>query len=258
MSVVDASYDNPLKPEEHATNPFAGGLANQGYQCGMLWGAALAAGARSYQLYGSGMKAESEAMIATKNLVKRFRDHTKNEINCMEITELDMQNPKGIFKFLIKGGPIRCFRLAGKYAQDAFEEINTSFSKDHNTPIAKSFNCASILAKKMGASDMHATLVAGLAGGIGFSGGACGALGVAIWYASLKTPEALVGFNPMDSWIGVIAEEFLKSSDYEFECSEIVGRLFEGVEDHAEHVSSGGCSNIIEALVAQLMNLHQH
>ena len=42
MSVVDDSFDQPMKVEEHAAMPLAGGLT-QGYQCGMLWGAALAA-----------------------------------------------------------------------------------------------------------------------------------------------------------------------------------------------------------------------
>ena len=41
---------------------------------------------------------------------------------------------------------------------------------------------------------------------------------------------------------------FVKHSDYEMECREIVGREFEGVEDHAAHVRNGGCAELIEAL----------
>ena len=44
MGVVDDSYGYPLKDEEKAAMPLAGGIANMGFQCGMLWGAALAAG----------------------------------------------------------------------------------------------------------------------------------------------------------------------------------------------------------------------
>ena len=47
MGIVDASLDHPMKPEEKASMPLAGGIANMGYQCGMLWGAALAAGAEA-------------------------------------------------------------------------------------------------------------------------------------------------------------------------------------------------------------------
>ena len=45
MSVVDGSFDYPLALEEHATLPLAGGIEQMGFQCGQLWGAALAAGA---------------------------------------------------------------------------------------------------------------------------------------------------------------------------------------------------------------------
>jgi hypothetical protein len=44
-------------------------------------------------------------------------------------------------------------------------------------------------------------------------------------------------------------DRFIKSSDYEFECFEIVGRRFKDVGDHAGYLRDGGCSNIIEILV---------
>jgi len=250
MSVVDASYNNKLKVEEHASNPFAGGIANQGYQCGMLWGGALAAGARAHQLYGAGQKAESKAIIATQNLIEKFKTRTKNNINCMEIAALDITNPKGIFKFLIKGGPIRCFSLASKYSKDVYADLNETYAEEHETPVKEAVSCASLLAKKMGLSDMHQTLIAGFAGGIGLTGGACGAYGAAIWAEGVKNPNLEeIGFDPMSSWVGEVTEKFLKSSDYVFECEEIVGRKFKGIEDHAEYICSGGCSKIIEALV---------
>jgi len=46
-----------------------------------------------------------------------------------------------------------------------------------------------MLAQKMGLSDMHTVMAAGLAGGIGLSGGACGALGAAIWIAGMNSLE---------------------------------------------------------------------
>jgi hypothetical protein len=44
---------------------------------------------------------------------------------------------------------------------------------------------------------------------------------------------------------------FIKCTDFEFECSEIVGRRFADVNDHAAYLRDGGCSKIIEALAAQ-------
>jgi hypothetical protein len=56
---------------------------------------------------------------------------------------------------------------------------------------------------------------------------------------------------PTDPWVGILTEKFLKSSDFVFECSAIVGRKFESVEDHASYICSGGCSEIIEAMAVE-------
>jgi hypothetical protein len=226
-----------------------------GYQCGMLWGAALAAGAQAYRLHGPGAKAETDAIRASQNLVKAFRAQTKNEINCMEISHINLQGDveiKAILKFFLKGGPIGCFRMAARYAKDAYSEIESSLPGENIEAPGSPVSCASLLAKKLGSSEMHTAMVAGLAGGIGLSGGACGALGAAIWLKAMNSSEGsqLDGLNYSGTWVNDMIEKFLESSDYEFECSEIIGRKFENVNDHAEHISSGGCSKIIESLAA--------
>ena len=254
MGVVDASFDHPLKLEEKATFPFAGGITNQGYQCGMLWGAALAAGAQSYRIYGAGPQAEAEAIIAAQRLVESFRARTHNEINCLEITDINLQGENQalpILKFIIKGGPIGCFRMAAGYAPVAFSEINTAFSEKHIAPPTLPISCAAMLAQKMGVSDKHAVMAAGFAGGIGLSGGACGALGAAIWIIGMNRPAKPVGLSYSETWVNDTIEKFLENSDYEFECSAIVGREFENIDDHADYLRAGGCSQIIEALAVQ-------
>ena len=251
MGVVDASFDHPMQVEEKAAMPLAGGVANMGYQCGMLWGAALAAGAQSYRQYGPGPQAEAEAILASQKLIEAFRTHTKNEINCMEISHLNLQGNMGlvsILKFFIKGGPIACFRMAAKYAPDAFNETVSAFSEKHIEAPSQPVSCATMLAKQIGASDMPAVMAAGFAGGIGLSGGGCGALGAAIWLIGMKRPVELDGLNYSGTWVNDTIEKFLESSEYEFECSKIIGREFESVDDHAEYLRNGGCSKIIEAL----------
>ena len=231
--------------------PLAGGVANMGYQCGMLWGAALAAGAQSYRRYGPGPQAEAEAILAAQKLLEAFRTHTKNEINCMEISHLNLQGNTelvSILKFFLKGGPIGCFRMAARYAPDAFSETASAFSEKHIQAPSPPVSCASMLAKKMGASEMHAVMAAGFAGGLGLSGGGCGVLGAAIWLNGVDQPVEMDGLSYSGTWVNDRVETFLESSDYEFECSEIIGREFESVEDHAEYISSGGCSKIIKAL----------
>jgi hypothetical protein len=219
----------------------------------MLWGAALAAGAQAYRLYGPGSQAETAAILASQRLVEAFRKHTKNEINCLEISHLDMQGDFDVSKiliFFIKGGPIGCFRMAGRYAPDVRSRIDSVFSEDSVEPSAFPVSCASMLAKKMGVSEMHAVMAAGFAGGIGLNGGACGVLGAAIWITGLNQPVGIEGFSYSGTWVGETIDKFLEISDYEFECSKIVGRKFKSVEEHATYISSGGCSKIIDRLVA--------
>lgn len=233
--------------------PLAGGVASMGYQCGMLWGAALAAGAQAYRLFGFGPQAETAAIIATQRLVESFRTHTNNEINCLEITEINFQGKNQalpILKFFLKGGPIVCFRMTARYAKDTFSGINTAFSEEHIEAPPPPISCAGLLAQKKGVSDLHAVMTAGFAGGIGLSGGACGVLGATIWITSMNRPGEVDGFNYSDSWVGDVIEKFLESSDYEFECTDIVGRKFESIDDHARYLRQGGCSKIIEVLAS--------
>jgi hypothetical protein len=244
------AFDHPLKPEERAARPLAGGIMQHGYQCGMIWGASLAAGAQAYRLLGPGSQAETRAIIAAQRLVESFRA-LNNNINCLEITEIDNSSStlQMIIYFLIKGGTINCFRLAARYAPVAFNDINTSLSKKHIQAPSPPVSCAAMLAEKMGVSDIHRVMAAGFAGGIGLSGGACGALGAAIWIIGMNSTREGAGKIKFKSPKALeVIDRFLKCSDYEFECSEIVGRMFKNINDHAGYLRDGGCSKIIEVL----------
>ena len=251
MSVVDRSFDHPLKLEEHAAMPLAGGIMQYGYQCGMLWGATLAAGAQAYRLLGPGPQAETEAIIAAQRLVESFRARNKH-INCLEITEVNWQQKRGMLKFFIKGGPIGCVRMAVRYAPDAFSDINTALSEIHIEAPSPPVSCSAMLAQKMGVSDMHTVMAAGFAGGIGLSGGACGALGAAIWIIGMNGSKEQVGKMDFKNPRAIdTIDRFMKSTDFKFECSEIVGRRFENIGDHAGYLRDGGCSEIIEVLATK-------
>jgi hypothetical protein len=242
-----------MRREEKAAMPLAGGIANMGYQCGMLWGAALAAGAQAYRTYGPGPQAEAAGIMASQRLVAGFREGTKDEINCLEISDLDMQGDfdvRMILKFFLKGGPIGCFRMAARYAPVVQNEIGATFSGESIEAPSPPVSCATVLAEKAGASELHAAMVSGFAGGIGLSGGACGALGAAIWLIGLQQPVEIEGFSYSGTWVNDTIEKFLESSDYEFECSKIVGQQFESVREHADYIRDGGCAKIIEDLVA--------
>ena len=58
--------------EERAADSLAGGLM-RGYQCGIVWGATLAAGAQAYRLFDAGPQAETMAMRTAYRIVESFR-----------------------------------------------------------------------------------------------------------------------------------------------------------------------------------------
>lgn len=228
--------------------PLAGGIMQHGYQCGMLWGAALAAGARAYRLLGPGPQAETQAMIAAQRVVNSFGTRN-NAINCLELTDTEWQKSIQMIKYLFKGGPVRCFNMALKYAPVALVEINTALSEENIAIPTPPVSCAALLAERMGGSSMHRVMAAGLAGGIGLSGGACGALGAAVWIIemnSLKEGNVKTDFkNPKTI---ALIDRFMKCTHNKFECSEIVGHSFESINDHAGYLRGGGCSKIIDIL----------
>jgi len=250
--VLDRASDHPLNLEENAAAPLAGGIMQHGYQCGMIWGATLAAGAEAYRRHGAGPKAEAAAIRAAQRVVESFRTR-HNAINCFEITNIDKSSStwQVIRFFLVKGGTIACFRMASWFAPLAFNEINATLSADVVEPPSPPVSCAAILARKMSGSEMHAVMAAGLAGGIGLCGGACGALGAAIWMLGVKQGKeegGKIGFK--DPRARERIDRFLKHADFEFDCAKIVGRTFKDVDDHADYLRRGGCAELIEALAA--------
>jgi len=231
--------------------PLAGGMEQMGFQCGQLWGAALAAGAEAYRAFGPGPRAEAAAVLAAQRLVDSFQGSYKS-INCSELIELDWQNAQGkqVLKFFLKGGPVRCFAMTAGFARATRRQIDVSFAEDEIEAPEPPVSCAALLARTMGADDKHAVMSAGLAGGIGLSGGACGALGAAIWLIQIARAKAggEVEFNSTEATEAI--DRFVQNTDCEFECAAIVGRKFADVADHAQYVREGGCAHIIAALAA--------
>ncbi len=232
--------------------PLAGGILGSGYQCGLLWGGALAAGAQAYRFYGAGARAEVAALRAAQKLAAAFQARA-HDINCAEIIEFEWKKSSGgrVVKFLAKGGPVGCLRLAADYAPIAFDTISDGIGGECMDVPAPPMSCTALLAHKMGVSDMHVAMAAGLAGGIGLSGGACGVLGASIWLGGLRKLKDGGKLSLDLTAASPELERFLASADYEFECVRIVGRKFAGAADHGAYVREGGCARIIAALAAQ-------
>jgi hypothetical protein len=240
-----------MENEERASQPLAGGIVQHGYQCGMLWGSTLAAGAQAHRCFGAGPEAETRAIVAGCRLMDAFRDFN-HHTDCFEITDINNHSStlKMVKVFLIQGRTIACFRMAARYAPVAAREIEAALSEPAVEAPSAPVSCAAMLARRMGASEEHAVMAAGLAGGIGLSGGACGALGAAIWLHGVKTlaDGGKVAFKSSSAHDVIV--RFLKCTDYEFECANVVGRKFASVADHASYLREGGCARVIDALAA--------
>ncbi len=246
--ILDREFGYPLEDEERAIDPLAGGILQQGYQCGMLWGAAMAVGAEAFRRSNNQSQAIGLAIKATQHLTKSFVNRATS-IECEDITNCDFSNKWSLAKYFFSGKFWGCYKLAEKWAPDAIKAAIEGLSLDQSDLPKESLSCASIVAEKMGATESEMTMVAGFAGGLGLNGNGCGALCAAIWMSVLKEVRK-ENWKSSDS--GPVTEnilnKFYETTDYEMECSKICGQNFETVKDHTEFIKEGGCDKLINVL----------
>ena len=251
LAIVNNAYGHPMLNEEKASQPLVGGILQHGYQCGMVWGAAFGAGAEAFRRFGSGPEAVARTIYASQRATEAFRK-LHDTIDCYGITGMNADTTmlQLMTYFFLKGGSVRCFSKIAGSARVAFPEIEAALSDTGFAAPAQCESCASLVVRRMGLSDQHATMAAGLAGGIGLSGGACGALGAAIWATELERVQSTGKVNFQSPEARSLIERFIKASDFEFECQKIVGRRFESIEDHSQWLAEGGCQAILDVLAA--------
>lgn len=250
--LLNQEFGYPKQTEEFASDPLAGGLMNTQNQCGMLWGASLAAGAESFRRFNDHDQAVEMSVKASQHLTESFSNRAKC-VNCREIT-CDFSDTFDIIKFMLKALPggftnMICMNLTEKWAPEAILAAKEGLSDKHNKSARQSLSCASEVIKKMGGNDEEAVTAAGFAGGIGLSGNACGALGAAIWMSSLTWCKEHPGesgyLNPNSK---KILEAFYNHTGSEILCPEISGQNFKTTEDHTTFIKTGGCDKLINIL----------
>lgn len=246
--LLDREFGYPLDEEEKAIDPMAGGILQQGYQCGMLWGASMAVGAESFRRNEKPGQANGITILATQHIMKSFVGRTKS-IECEEITDCDFTNKKSFAKFMLKGKFVNCLRLTGKWAPEALQAANEGLAADQTDLPQHSMSCASEVVRKMGGSEKEMAMVAGFAGGLGLSGNGCGALAAAVWMNTLLQNRKQTGkpasYDPVTN---MTLQVFYEETDYEIMCEKICGRRFDTLDEHTEFVESGGCKNLIAVL----------
>lgn len=246
--LLNREHESPHEMEEHAADPLAGGILQQGYQCGMLWGATLALGAESYRKCDTTDQATALSIKATQHVMKSFVKRAKSA-DCLDITSCDFSSKFSVAKYFFSGKFYSCIKLSDKWAPEAFKSAAEGLAIDQTSLSKKSLSCASVVVEKMGGSDEEKVMVAGFAGGLGLSGGGCGALSAAIWKKTLneiKKGKDKISFSDPNTQKLLLA--FYETTDFEMQCSKITGKSFNTIDEHTEFIENGGCEKLINVL----------
>ena len=253
--ILNREFGHPKDNEERALDPLAGGISNEGHQCGMLWGTALALGTEAYRRHkDSPDMAIAAAVTATQHIVESFIKQT-DTVNCREIIGFNLNSALGLFAYMLKVtiqgmDNSKCFNLAERWAPEAIQAGKEGLAEATKNNV-NCTSCASEVAKLMGASEEEQVMVAGFAGGLGLSGNACGALAAAIWMKTLawckENPGKQVPFlkNPEAK---KLLEAFREIAGPETQCHKICGRQFDSIADHTDYIQNGGCEKLLASL----------
>ena len=253
--ILNREFGHPDELAELALNPLAGGIMNQGQQCGMIWGAALAVGTESYRRHKDKDLATAVAVTATQHIVDSYEKRS-DTIDCKEILGYSLSNVLGMVRLMLattlKGMEnSKCFNLAEDWAPEAIEAGKEGLEQEHINITEKPVSCASEVVRRMGGSDKEAMMVAGFAGGLGLSGHACGALSAAIWYRTLQwcreNPRKLPPYINYKTGKRIL-KTFNDITGSEMLCEKITGERFETINEHSEYMNRGGCEELISAL----------
>ncbi|MBD0850505.1 C-GCAxxG-C-C family protein [Maribacter arenosus] len=252
--ILNREFGHIQEVEERALNPLAGGIMNQGYQCGMLWGAALAVGAEAFRKEQDPNTAMATAVAATQQLLTSFEQRS-GTANCKAIIGYDLSTFLGMTKFMTKVTAqgmenSHCFNLAEQWAPEAVAAAVEGMAEPPNVP-EKLRNCASEVVRHMGGSEEEQIMAAGFAGGLGLSGNACGALSAALWKKMVDWCRAHPGKNPPyfnNKTAKKILKRFNKETTHIILCSEICGQHFKNLEAHTDYLNQGGCKAVMDVL----------
>ena len=246
--ILNRQFGHLKELEERASDSLAGGIMQEGHQCGMLWGASLAVGAEAYRRCKNQKQAITVAVNATQKIMNSFKQREQT-INCREITHCDFSSKLSMAKYFFTGRFLHCFNLAEKWAPEAVKSAMEGLSENNDETSKECLSCATEVAKKMGASDEESIMVAGFAGGLGLSGAACGALASAIWMKSLKWCHEVAKKSSMDNpYAKETLDAFYQYTNARILCSQITNEQFNNLGGHTRFLKNSGCEGLINVL----------
>lgn len=243
--LLNREFGHNRPGEERASDTLAGGILREGHQCGMLWGASLAIGAEAYRTCKDRDQAIRAAVAATQTVMQSFRER-EGTINCREITHCDFSSRWSFAKYMITRRYRHCFTLAQEWAPKAVQAAREGLQASGQAGPCRS--CAAEVAERMGATEEQAIMVSGFAGGLGLSGGGCGALAAAVWMQALKwsREEDRSPYDNPDSQRTL--ETFLQATHGKMTCREISGKRFQTVDAHTRFLDQDGCDALMKVL----------
>jgi hypothetical protein len=193
-------------------------------------------------------------------------------MQCGELTDMQRWS---FPRYMLKGNIARCRNQVAHWTPRFHEVIDSASSAETGGESSGDRgNCACAAMKAVGRAigfdvEPYAAVPAGLAGGLGLSGNACGALAAAIFTVCLKyfvnrdkprhsmLRSLMQGFGRGVSWMdsSQYINEGFKLRFGSKSCADIAHRKFGSAEELAEFVNSGGCREVIDA-VEELAAMH--
>ena len=239
---------------ERSTDLLAGGLAQTGHQCGMLWGSSLAVGSEAYRKCSNCNEAIGTSIVATQSILKSFTQRTGTH-NCRKVTGCDFNSKWDTMRYMAKIVVVGmdnsvCFKLAENWMPEAIDAAKEGLKLSPaciNTPMS----CASEVVRKMGGTEKEIAMVGGYAGGLGLSGNACGALAASIWMNMLRwhqnNPDKKAKYfnNPV---VKRILKSYYTETNKEILCYKICRQTFKNIDEHTDYLKNGGCNKLIDVL----------
>jgi hypothetical protein len=257
---------------EQALHAFSGGFMHLGHACGLLTGAALAAGFLSRARFDDDDTRSAAALDATIQIAKAHPELT-GSVNCREITKVSLSKLSGRLRYLQQGKGRLCGRLHIKWAFQAHELIKKTLTKfSERKQVKGCTNCAVQTLRKMvssvGMKAEDSVLVAGLAGGVGLLGNVCGAMAASV-FALSATKYLRQNGKKRDSQVRGAFQE-LAGTNYRGPatrlrhafidrfgselCSKIIRRHFQDIADHSAFIEQGGCQATIEFIADWILH----
>lgn len=259
-----------------ALTGLAGGILNNGSTCGVVIGGAISSAMiRDKALAGQWTLGEEIQLLdEIKRDVAWFEDRfgtclcrERGELNYQRITVIGLLNPRKVRGCVARTGASMAYFME-KY--DSTDERTKSQVKMGKAKPCE--HCAQKILREIReetgvGNDRLERISVALDGGIGLSGGGCGALSGALMALGLRyaldakktDPKQLRNiYRSMDSVFfskaRILVSCFIKTFDY-FECSRLTGKKFQDWDEFSEFRNTSSCDALNRFLVEETVKI---